>query len=420
MMDAVEYNQYNSTADTLALPLSDRLQVHLRSITLPLHDINGLMRHILDSLATLKGRLAEEAESTPEDINVFTNSCKMLLDDISKFDPIDNESAINFLVDDAFPDDAKRMDGRGWLPVHWAAAIHSTETEVMKKMISERPVHLLKGHLHCIAPTGDGDIPLNDTFRGLLPLHLIVSLRHPNINNIQQLIDKEPSTVSLADHRGWLPIHWCAYNNRHPEVMQYLLKLYPDGAYEVNKKGKLPFQLAAVNTFTLMLDLLLSENPECIDAIDYNGNTPLHDAAKAFNYEGVKKLLLLQPQLNKKKNFREELPLHRAFSFIPKESSRLHHRQFETIKAILSVNPEAAAIPDRDNALPLHLAIFHHSNIEVVEYVYNIYPSATLIQDNQGKLPVHYATTSDIRTLLLKSAPPLLKAGITDNFAKYL
>ena len=40
-------------------------------------------------------------------------------------------SAMNQLLD-SFPDDQKRKDGRSWLPLHWAAALHDTEPTDMK------------------------------------------------------------------------------------------------------------------------------------------------------------------------------------------------------------------------------------------------------------------------------------------------
>jgi len=35
-------------------PLSDRVDAHFRHVGLPLHDCNGMMRHILDCLGALK------------------------------------------------------------------------------------------------------------------------------------------------------------------------------------------------------------------------------------------------------------------------------------------------------------------------------------------------------------------------------
>lgn len=401
--------------------LSERVESHLQSLSLPMHDVNGLMRHILDSLGALRSRLEEDGETTPETLKTFSESCKIILDDINGFDPIDNESGLKYLIS-AFPDSRKKRDGRSWLPLHWASAIHSTEPEVLRELISDLPIQLTKGHLHCeTTPLNSNPEPASHEYLGLLPLHLACSLRHPNLQNIKLLVKKGPDALRLPDHRGWLPIHWCAFNNRHSEVMQFLIQSYPDACYEVNKKGKLPFQLSAYNRYTIMMDLLLAENAEAIHGLDYNGNTPLHDAAKSLNYEGCKKLLAMKPEMNRARNFKEDLPIHKVFSFIPRDSPRLYHRQFETIKVILNFNPEVAALPNRNNSLPLHLAVFYQCNFEVVQYIHSVYPSATLVRDNQGNMPIHYTNSSnlEVKQLLLQASPQLAKAGITTTFSRF-
>jgi hypothetical protein len=40
-----------------------------------------------------------------------------------------------------------RRDGRSWLPLHWAAALHNTDEEDMATIIKERPASAMQGHL---------------------------------------------------------------------------------------------------------------------------------------------------------------------------------------------------------------------------------------------------------------------------------
>jgi ankyrin repeat protein len=419
------------------LSTAERTDEYFRSLGLPLHDITGMMGHILDSLGALKYRLENEEISYPSHlVQTFGHSVKLLVDHIIQFEPIDSESGVKFLVDDAFPDDSKRKDNRQWLPLHWACAIHSTTPDVMAKIVEERPLTLTQGHLHYERVHDEYLENMNDDsylqaltkprtendkgYKGLLPFHFLISLKYPNPENVKLLINKNPDLISLPDHRGWLPIHFCAYNNRNSEVMNLLIQLYPQGCYEVNKKGKLPFQLACYNRYVMMMDLLYQENPEAIQGMDYNGNTPLHDACKTFNYEIIQRLLSIQPELNTVRNFKEQLPIHRLFSFIPKESFRLQKRQFESLKCLCSVNPEVISLPDRNNQLPLHLAVIAQAGYEVIEYIYNIYPSGALIKDSQGKLAIHYVNSAAVKKLLMKASPPLVKAGITDTFSRFL
>eukprot|EP01040_Poterioochromonas_malhamensis_P007878 gene7878-8517_t len=417
------------------LNIEERTNEYFRSLSLPLHDVQGLMRHLLDGFGALKYRLETDEIAFPKHlISIFTNAVRILVDHIVDFEPIDNESGMKFLIEDSFPDDNKRKDNRQWLPLHWACVTHSTTPEVMNEIVTERPLSLIQGHLHYEAPKEEDTIPEDSYlqqltkpkaapekgYKGLLPFHFLLSLKYCNIENVKLLLQKNPAIIEKTDHRGWLPIHWCAYNNRNSEIMNLLITAYSKGCYEVNKKGKLPFQLSCYNRYIMMMDLLYQENPDAINGLDYNGNTPLHDACKVLNFEGIQRLLSIKSELNRIRNFKEQLPIHKIFSYMPKDAYRLQKRQLESIKSVCTINPEIVSLPDRNNQLPLHLAVYYHSSYEVVEYLYNIYPSGALIRDSYGKLPIHYVNNAAIKKLLMKASPPLVKVGITDNFSRFL
>lgn len=93
-------------------PLSDRVDEQFRAVGLPLHDVNGMMRHILDCLGALKVRLSEELESKAM-INVFGGAVSAIVNHITEEELIDSQSGMGLLVE-CFPDDMKRRDGRGW------------------------------------------------------------------------------------------------------------------------------------------------------------------------------------------------------------------------------------------------------------------------------------------------------------------
>jgi ankyrin repeat protein len=349
------------------VPLSTRVDVQFRSIGLPLHDVNGMMRHILDCMGALKVRLSEELESKSL-VAVFGGAVTTLINHITESELIDSQSAMNLLVE-AFPDDNKRRDGRGWMPLHWAAAIHDTEPDNLKIILESRPFNACKGHLHI---ENAGEVGANaQSYRGLVPLHFAASVQHPNIQNIITLIEANTDVLAYPDHRGWLPIHWCAYNCRDVTALKLLIKHYDEGVFTVNKKGKLPFQLSGYNRCVDIMDELYRVNPDAVEGLDYNGNTPMHDAVKSFNPEGVAKLFMLKYDLGRIRNFKEQLPIHKAFSYIPDGSSRLHSRHLQTINTLLRMNPETASLADLNDSLPLHLAVYFNASLDVVQAVYN-------------------------------------------------
>lgn len=86
---------------------------------------------------------------------------------------------------------------------------------------------------------------------------------------------------------------------------------------------------------------------------------------------GVERLFQLKYDLGRVRNFKEQLPVHKAFSYIPAGSTRLHARHLQTVNALLRMNPETASLPDLNDSLPLHLAVYYNSSLEVVQAVYN-------------------------------------------------
>jgi hypothetical protein len=82
-------------------------------------------------------------------------------------------------------------------------------------------------------------------------------------------------------------------------------------------------------------------------------------------------LFQLKYDLGRIRNFKEQLPIHKAFAYIPAGSSRLHSRHLQTVNALLRMNPETASLPDLNDCLPLHLAVYYNASLEVVQAVYN-------------------------------------------------
>ena len=72
---------------------------------------------------------------------------------------------------------------------------------------------------------------------GMIFLCLFRSLRHPALVNVQTIYEANPEVVKLHDQRGWLPIHWCAYNCRETSVMKMLIREYDEACFMANKKG---------------------------------------------------------------------------------------------------------------------------------------------------------------------------------------
>ena len=305
-----------------------------------------------------------------------------------------------------------------------------TDNNHLKKIAKERPIVAKMEHTK--AGSGANSIPSTSpltkngitglskvaTDVGLLPLHIAASLRYPRVENITTLLEIYPDGVKVQERRGWIPLHYCAFNCRSIEVMKLLIQKYPKSPFRTNAKGQLPFQLAMANRMVDIIYHLYEENNLAVEAMDYKGNTPCHMGAKSFNPGGLKLLLRLCPQIAVVRNNSVQLPIHNIFQNLP-YGPRMRARQLETIKVLLEDSPETAAMKDNKGHLPLHLATYYNTPIECIEALYNAYPSAALIRDGDGKLPVNYAQSPEIQKLLLKGSPPLLKVGIQGSFAEF-
>jgi len=397
--------------------LSDRVDAHFAQCNLALDDVQGMCRHVLDCLGALRVRSREDRQMTPAIKAVFKGAVSTMMDQIEygQDETFDDGSAMRHLMD-AFPDQNKKRDARGWLPLHWAAALDAMEEEYVRNLTLILPV---------IAKTEHQVVPkslnaLDASTMGLLPLHFACAQRHPRIENIKSLLMAYPEAIRIPDARGWLPLHWAARNCMSLDVVNLLLEINPRAALEPTARGQLPFLLAMANKRIEVVEVILDANPDAVDSIDSKGDTALHYAAKHCNPDAAKRVLAINPDIAVAKNFKEQLPIHKAFSFIRQDATRLRWRQLELLRIILDENPETVSQQDKDGNLPLHLAVSYNSTVEVVEAIYSVFPTAALIPDKDGNLPVQYASSPDVQKLLFGASPPLQRIGLTSSFSKFV
>lgn len=250
--------------------LSERVDTHFSFCGCGVFNCSDMMRHILDSLGALRMRIKDDQSYlTPALKTVFKDACHAMLDHILDDIGMHDGSAVRHLME-AFPDPAKKGDGRGWLAIHWAAMIDTTDEDVIREIaLLKAGTVNQKTQIGVLAPIpsvkedeyfgqfgqskfgeskeeskynsmyeeSSGQIyattGTNDTASdmGLLPLHLITSLRNPRLANVKQLTGLHPSTLRTPDSRGWLPLHWAARNCSNKDVLNHLIKLHSRSAF---------------------------------------------------------------------------------------------------------------------------------------------------------------------------------------------
>ena len=406
--------------------IDDRVDHFLSALQISTTDCHGLMRHVLDCLGALRVRAKADHRMTPAIRDVFKGACTKFLDAVvhEEDETHQDGSAIHLLMN-VFPDESKRRDGRGWLPLHWASSLDDCDEDNMKSIARERPLNASCTHESStkakLTLEQQAGIERKVT-PGLLPFHLICSLKHPRLTNIKTILSLFPDAIRTPEEtKGWLPLHFAAYNCMNQDAVRFLLEVHLPAVYSQTSRGQLPFLLAMHNQRVEVLDDILESNPDALDSCDRKGNTALHYAAHHCNPDLAKRVMTLNLEIATTKNFNDELPIHKAFIFIQRDNTRSKWRQLELLRILLDENPETVSQVDKDGNLPLHLAVGFNASYEVCEAVYNVYPTAALLPDGDGNLPVYYCDQKNeaLYQMLFRSSKPLQKLGLSSSFAQF-
>ena len=189
-------------------------------------EIDRMMQHVLDCAAAIRfARKEEDMQSSADDDeltpeqrddriqhkisanNVFSTALAMVLEYPHEAGNASASAPFEALCG-AFPDESKSMDGRGWLPLHWAVLLatkdHNGDDEgpsgssaqtssskvsiqdVMNVYLSDQDA--LKRHHWGVAGEGTDGV-------GFTPFHLIGMTQHPNMAVVKEL--------EQYDHDSW-------------------------------------------------------------------------------------------------------------------------------------------------------------------------------------------------------------------------
>ena len=125
--------------------------------------------------------------------------------------------------------------------------------------------------------------------RGNLPLHAACSFQASQ-DVVDALLKAYPQGASLPNGVGNLPLHQAAMWQAPPDTVELLLVHYPEGASARNQYGSLPLHMAASNQASSeVVKLLVDAYPDALHLQNDDGMTPL-DLALAD--EGVSEQVL--------------------------------------------------------------------------------------------------------------------------------
>ncbi|KAL2933618.1 Ankyrin-2 [Bienertia sinuspersici] len=247
---------------------------------------------------------------------------------------------------------------------------------------------------------------LSKDSKGRNVLHKLMQIRNGShilydeyIDFIQEVLEIFPTIVCQADQNGDTLVHILARNHLDTKIT-----VATNGSLTVsdgNNNLGVTYELKSLRQSGLLLELLelcnkckiRIQQEENMNDVDYvspwlmqnsEGNTPLHEALKAFNNKLVMTLLDYEPKSASLQNKRMETPLH----LLARNPPHIEPFSREDIEMMVNASHEATFLPDKDCLTPLLIA-FKNSNLSTATILCTISPEAAKIADADGQTFLH-------------------------------
>jgi ankyrin repeat protein len=215
----------------------------------------------------------------------------------------------------------------------------------------------------------------------------------PSMDRIRQLVNANPDEVQVRsdDFHGGIPLHAAcrAFKNGEGsfELVQYLVKQWPESVQVAGRDGDLPLHCACVNMAPLCtVQYLVEQWPDSVKDADEFGRLPLHYTyyEHSFPEEEVIQFLIQQwPESVKTADNHGGVPLHYACA---------HEAPLHIVQYLVEQWPESVKAADDRGQLPLHSACAHKAPLEVVQYLVEQWPESVKYRNSDGETPLDIVT----------------------------
>lgn len=220
-----------------------------------------------------------------------------------------------------------------------------------------------------------------------LPLHKACVLAPPG-EVIEKLLKTYPEGAKCIDQDGWLPIHCACFYGACSSAISTLLESHPKGSQLKDDEGRLPLHYACLKSASQeVVDILLETFSRGAMSKDDEGRLPIHHACSKGAPEGViDALLKASPKGAQSKDDQGRLPLHHACRKAAPE---------RIVRLLLRVYPRAAQIKDDQDKLSIHYACQNGSSPNAVHILLTTFPESINVKNGFGCTPLAEANNSD-------------------------
>jgi phosphoribosylanthranilate isomerase len=179
----------------------------------------------------------------------------------------------------SYPEEVRRHDEAGRLPVHVAAAQPNPSTDVVRLLVTAYPDAL---QVH----DNNGRTPLNVAAESFVRWEGDQGRpRESSMESIEFLATADPRAIHVPDNLGRTP--WdVALEGHRPDVVQLFATLSPETLRARDGDGRLPLHAAVARGRIDMVQILATLAPDALQAADNLRRLPLHVAAASATVPG--------------------------------------------------------------------------------------------------------------------------------------
>jgi hypothetical protein len=225
-----------------------------------------------------------------------------------------------------------------------------------------------------------------DSHGGYLPIHLELRGRHRSAI-LSKCIELYPEALAAADDIGCLPLH-CLLGSMWSSLDDALLMIekYPAASQHQNKFGELPLHIECKHQCrSSIISKCIELYPEALSKTDAvsDESLPLHIVLANTSSSIDDALMMID-------KYPAALQHQSNYVYLPLHIECMTQCRSAIISKIIELYPEALAVPENDEELPLHALLKNeNSSIDMALMMMKKYPAALQHANDDCELPIH-------------------------------
>jgi hypothetical protein len=248
--------------------------------------------------------------------------------------------------------------------------------------------------------------------KGYMPLHALLWNRRSSIQDALMMMETYPAALQHPNLLGYLPLHIECSNKCRSSVISKCIELYPESISMTNVKGYLPLHLMLWCEFSLADDVLMmiKKYPAALEHRNLEEDTAILIECRFHSRSIViSKCVELYPASLSMTDNWGHLPLHRLLC---NEVNKLPSID----DALMLINKHRASLEHRNNSgqLPLHMECMCKGRLTILSKCIELYPEALAVTNEKEDLPLHCllsnrASSIDAALMVIKKYSAALK-----------